>query len=123
MPNNTFENIVEQAIEGNVNRRDAEALCAAESIQLNDLYNRLALFVAQSFDVSAMSYQDADTAMNAINCMMVEDASRKGDGFEFAEPALSVYLAFDAGEYNHGDGEDPIEKYTRPQIKELIKNA
>jgi hypothetical protein len=38
--------------------------------------------------------------------------------------AREIYEAFDAGEYTHQNdrpNEDPVEKYTRPRIKDILE--
>ncbi len=39
---------------------------------------------------------------------------------EFPEPAYAIFLAFDTGEYPHGDNLDPIEHFTRPLLKQIL---
>jgi len=42
---------------------------------------------------------------------------------EMPEPAFSIYLAFDAGEYSHiGDATDafPWEKWTLPELERIL---
>ena len=119
----TLERIIAQAIQGNISREEATALCEASSIGLDDLYNRMSLTIARKFDTAEMSFEDADLAMNDVYRMMVEDACKFGDWFEFAEPAFSIYRAFDSGEFDRGDGVDPVDKYTRPEIRRLIGQA
>ena len=119
----SLDELIAGAVEGVVNRIDAEAFCEAAGIRLGDLYNRMAVTIAKRFHVGTMSYVDADGAMNRIWHMMVDDAARCGDRFEFPEPAFSIYEAFDAGEYDHGDGDDPVEKYTKPRIAEIVRDA
>jgi hypothetical protein len=36
------------------------------------------------------------------------------------EPAWSIFLAFDAGEYDRGDGTDPVECYTRRLVRQAL---
>jgi len=95
-----------------MDRADAESICAAENIELTDLYNRIALIVAERFDNGTLPYEDGDAIMNAIFSMMV-DGEKPMDAIE---PAWSIYLAFDEGEYYHGGSTDPVESFTRPQI-------
>ena len=83
----------------------------------------MALIIAKRFYANTMPYDAADSAMNAIYGMMIEDAAQYGDGFVLPEPAFSIYIAFDEGEYDHGNGEDPVEKYTKPRIAEIVKDA
>jgi len=114
-----LERIIQDAASGRMNRTDAESFCAAENIELPDLYNRIALIVAERFDNGTLSYQDADGVMNAIFGMMV-DGEKPMDSIE---PAWSIYLAFDEGEYYHGGSTDPVESFTRPQIRNILDDA
>ena len=44
--------------------------------------------------------------------------------YVFSEVALECYEAFDSGEYYHDGDErsiDPVEKYTKPKIENLLK--
>jgi hypothetical protein len=102
-----------------MNRADAESFCAAQGIELNDLYNRMALIVAERFNNDTLSYADGDGVMNAIFCMMIEGATP----MESIEPAWSIYLAFDEGEYYHGGSTDPVESFTRPQLRNILNDA
>jgi len=36
---------------------------------------------------------------------------------------VAIYEAFDAGECDRGDGQDPIEAYTKPQIRRILEVA
>ena len=116
------EQLIEQAIKGSICRKDVESLCVTRSVEIGELYNEIALLVAKRFHSGAMSYEDADAAMNAIFAMMVDDAAN-GKADAFIEPAFSIYIAFDEGEYEHHEGEDPVEKYTRPAIRDLLNDA
>jgi hypothetical protein len=117
-----LEQIIDQAVSGKINRGDADAFCSAAGIDICQLYNDIALAVAKRFDAGTMSYEDGDGVMNAILGQMADDAA-KGHPNPFVEPAWSVYLAFDDGEYVHRNCEDPVETYTRPAIRALVKNA
>ncbi|MFT3890791.1 MAG: hypothetical protein QM730_04085 [Anaerolineales bacterium] len=114
-----FELIISQAINNEIVRQDVEMLCESRDIAVGQLYNEIALVIAKRFDSKIMSYEDADTAMNAIFSMMVEDAGN-GEVNPFAEPAFSIYGAFDMGECVLHEGEDPVETYTRPAIRSFL---
>jgi len=36
---------------------------------------------------------------------------------------VAIYEAFDAGECDRGDGQDPIESYTKPEIRRILEVA
>jgi hypothetical protein len=114
-----LERIIQDATSGRMNRSEAEAFCAAESIELCDLYNRIALIVAERFHKGTLSFQEGDGVMNAIFGMLVN-----GDKpIDSVEPAWSIYLAFDEGEYYHGGNTDPVEAFTRPQIRQILEDV
>jgi hypothetical protein len=119
---NALELIIQQATTGRINRADAEAACAATGIEMTELYNRIALIIAQRFDAGTLSYEDSDGAMNAILSLMTDDAVN-GHPAPYVEPAWSIYLAFDEGEYFHGGSSDPVETFTRPQIRQILDDA
>lgn len=89
---------------------------------MTDLYNQVALIVAKRFHAGTLSYEDGDAAMNAVFGMMTEDAGN-GHPDPWVQPAWSIYLAFDEGEYDHGGSSDPVETFTRPQIRDVLANA
>jgi hypothetical protein len=90
-----------------------------ERIELPELYNRIALIVADRFDNGTLSYEDGDSIMNAVFGMMID-----GDKpMESVERAWSIYLAFDEGEYDHGGSADPVESFTKPQIHHILDDA
>jgi hypothetical protein len=119
---NTLETIIQQAMTGRINRTAAESVSAAIGIEVSDLYNQIALIVAKRFDAGTLSYEDGDCAMNAIFSMMMDDAAN-GHPAPFVEPAWSIYLAFDDGEYFHGGTTDPVETFTRPQIRHVLDDT
>lgn len=117
-----LEPIIHQACLGKISRTDAEAVCCANGIERSDLYNQIALIVARRFHAGTLSYEDGDAAMNAVFQLMTDDAVN-GHPDPFVQPAWSIYLAFDEGEYCHGGTTDPVETFTRPQIRQVLENT
>ena len=111
----TFEELIRQATSGRINHAEVESHCVAEGIEVSDLCNRIALTVAERFHAGTLSYEDGDAVMNALFTLIVDN--------ETVEPAWSVYLAFDEGEYDHGGSTDPVESFTRPQIRNILNDA
>jgi hypothetical protein len=114
-----FEPIIKQGMIGRINPADVESFCAAEGISPDDLYNRIALIVAERFDRGTLSYEDGDAVMNAIFILMMHGENP----MESVEPAWSIYLAFDAGEHPHGGSATPVESFTQPQIRNILNDA
>ena len=115
----TLERMIRDATSGRMNRADAESFCAAQGIELTDLYNRIALIVAERFNNDTLSYSEGDGVMNAIFGMMIDGKTP----MESIQPAWSIYLAFDEGEYYHAGSTDPVESFTRPQIRNILNDA
>ena len=115
--------IIHNVVQGTFERETIYTLCRSKNLPLNDFCNAIALTVAKRFDDSSMAYEDADSVMNTIFALMIHEATRQGDGFVLAEPAYSIYLAFDAGEYDHHDGQDPVERYTKPMVKKALSGT
>jgi len=91
--------------------------CLPPETDLYEFYNALALRIAKLFLEDSISFETADAAINHLNTIWLDDAIKT----DFPEPAYSVYLAFDAGEYSIDDN-DPVERYTRPELNRLLKD-
>jgi hypothetical protein len=115
----TLERIIRDATSGRMNRAEAESFCAVQGIELTGLYNRIALIVAERFNNGTLSYVDSDGIMNAIFGLMIDGKTP----MESSQPAWSIYLAFDEGEYDHGGSTDPVESFTKPQIRNILNGA
>ena len=79
--------------------------------------------VARRYVDNDLEFQSADAAMNWLFAYSYVTDDCPG---EMPLPAWQVYEAFDDGEYFHPDdepSEDPIEKYTTPQIKNIIESC
>lgn len=110
-----LEQLIQQATTGRINRADVESFCIAEGIEVSELCNHIALRVAERFHAGTLSYEDGDGVMNALFALIVENQT--------VEPAWSIYLAFDEGEYDHAGSTNPIESFTRPQIRKILDDA
>ena len=118
----TLQELIAAVRSDQVERDAFESVCSSESLNRGELYNRLALVIARDFEKGAMSFELADSAINSIWAMIVDDLSRHPK-FAFPELAYAIYEAFDAGEWNRGDGRDPVVVYTRPAIGRILEAA
>lgn len=80
------------------------------------VYDEVAVHLARGFNSSELTFDFCDAVMNGIH----EVISNADD--ERPELFWKVYLAFDAGEYYHGNHrqEDPVEAYTRPLVAQIL---
>ena len=113
-----MEQIIRQAVSGKIDRVNVDAFCAAAGIDVFQLCNDIALEVAKRFDSGTMSHEDGDNVMNTIVGLMTDDDAA---GHPLAEPAWSIYEAFDDGRNVRRYGADPVGSYTRPTIRGLLK--
>lgn len=68
----------------------------------------------------------ADGVANTLWTVILEAARPHAPAGEehFPEPAVSIFEAFDAGEYvRQGDDRDPVETFTVPRLRELLGDA
>jgi hypothetical protein len=112
----TLDDAVALCSERNLNVSDVAVLCDNIHGSKADVLNVLALDVAKRYSVGNLGFDIADHLMNNIFAYGIKVE-------ELPEPMLSIYLAFDAGEYvADGDcqGTTPKMKYTRPKIEEVL---
>jgi hypothetical protein len=86
-----------------------------------DVLDDLSYFIASEYSANRMTFEQADTAMNALWSVCV---SREfWAEHDIPELTTMVYLAFDAGEYRRQTDPpdtDPEVKYTKPLIAEFL---
>lgn len=99
------------------------AFCEAKHIAPEAFCNEFSLQVAKGFHSGQLSYELCDNAMNYLFGFFTTPPML-GPDKSLPEPAMEIYLAFDAGEYyrrTDPPGTDPVEKYTRPQVAEILR--
>lgn len=95
---------------------DVQRWSASLGILRSELYDRIATYLAQGFNRSDLSFEFCDAIVNDLHGVITFADEDRPDLF------WKVYLAFDEGEYYHGNDreQDPIEVYTRPQIAQIV---
>jgi hypothetical protein len=87
-----------------------------------EIYDEIALALAEGFNVDRWSYDFCDRVVNDLYGMRISAGN-----IDFPDRFWEVFKAFDEGEYHHsGDNRavvDPVEKYTRPLIGEFLRKA
>ena len=117
-----IDEICTKSIAGEVNLDDFVRCASVMGVDTPGVFNAVLLQIASRFNDNVMSFEDADCAMNNIWPIML-DYVMKHDSV-LIEPCYSIFLAFDEGEYIHGPhGTDPVERFTKPAIADILKNA
>jgi len=116
----TLDALIEELRNGVIERSKFGSFCAEENFTPDEMYNRIAVRIAEGFVAGDIDFAYGDAVMNNVWWLMVADAAKLGDGFTLAEPAFAIYEAFDAGEWDHGEMGDQVEKFTRPQLKKIL---
>ena len=91
---------------------------------IDSLYNHIATSLTKNYLQGNLDFNFCDRVMNQLNTFAV-DALIEETIETFPEPADSIYLAFDEGEFHHSNedrdlGVDPAEKYTKPMLVKII---
>ncbi|HEV7298999.1 MAG TPA: hypothetical protein VGN72_06495 [Tepidisphaeraceae bacterium] len=110
------------AAEGRLDLDAFRAFARERFASFEDACNAVAIEIARQFQRSQLTFRDADGAINAIEGQMIVSAANETNA-SLPEPAWSIYLAFDAGEWDHGEAGDPVERYTIPLLKEALGEA
>ena len=116
-----IEELFNKAVAEDISIADFESFSNTQNIGVEEAFNILSLLVARKFASGELSFEDGDYAMNGVWPIMLDHIMKTG--LPVVEPCYEIYLAFDVGEYNHGDGADPVVKYTKPAIENVLKNA
>ena len=102
------------AREEHVGASDIDELCTFSGLDRPLIYDSIAAYIANEFASDRLSFEDADAVAN----FLWAESSFGLSGF-----AKDVFLAFDDGEQlatSEPTGTDPVAKYTRPQIADLL---
>jgi hypothetical protein len=118
----SMDSIIQDGVGGRLDHDAFYAFCRSENISFDDVCNSIALTIARRFNEAAMTYEDADGVANALSGLMIAHVTREADAC-LPEPAWTIFLAFDAGEYDRADGTDPVECYARPLIRQALGEA
>ena len=102
--------------------RDVDRWAARGELKQTALMNEFGLHLAREFEAERLSFAFCDSAVNWVWGVLV---TRAGTQPEVPWPNTfhEVYEAFDAGVFRHtGDPAevDPVQKYTRPAIREVL---
>jgi hypothetical protein len=88
-----------------------------------DVLDGLSYFIASEYSANRMTFEQADTAMNALWSVCVSQEFWGEHDRTIPDLTTMVYLAFDAGEYHRPTDPpdtDPEVKYTKPLIAEFL---
>ena len=107
---------------GVLDRRRIRDYSESENVSVDNVYNEISIQVAEAFLAGVMDYAEGDGIMNAVYALMIDDLAANVGNCSFSEPAYSIFEAFDQGEFDHVDGCDPVEKFTRPMLAEILQN-
>ena len=98
---------------------DFEHLSSKIKIDMDTVFNEVAVLIAHQFLKNELDFENADYAINTVWLAMC-DYMAKDQKNLLSEPAYSIYCAFDDGEFTHSDGLEPIEAYTKPELIKIL---
>jgi hypothetical protein len=96
---------------------DIEKWSAGMNVPSADLYDSIAMYLAQGFHRNELPFSLCDAIVSDIYGIITASNEKRPELF------WSIFLAFDEGEYYHRSNwdEDPVEAYTRPLIGQIIE--
>ena len=113
----TLQHLADRSDASELTESDVEAYATANDLTTGQVYDALALHLATGYAENTLTYEFCDSAMNFAMGLA---------SYDVPDLAWSVYSAFDEGEYFHDNDSrdiDPAEKYTRPWIQKILKDA
>jgi hypothetical protein len=95
---------------------DVQRWSALHGWSRSQVFEEIAKCLAVGFHTSELSFAFCDAVVNDLFGPYTDTAKPKSELF------WDVYLAFDEGEFYHGNNrdEDPVETYTRPMIARIV---
>ncbi len=119
----TIYDLVNLASKQELNRADFNQYLIDNKMTFELLCNQIASNLAKNYLLGKLDFNFCDQVMNQLNTFMI-DALFEDIIETLPEPADSIYLAFDQGEYHHSNDDrdrniDPAEKYTKPRLLEI----
>ena len=119
----TLNELLAAAILKDTLQQPVEDFCRQHGVTTMQALNELARHVAQQLVAGDLMFTDGAGVMKSIFTHMTRaDVLAQAEG-QLPEPAASICLAFDAGEFQHaGDGQqdDPVAKHTIPLLQEVM---
>jgi len=115
--------LVAAAKEGVIRYELLRELARNAEVSPGALLDSLAALVATDYSNGTMTFDEADTIMNAAFGVSVTEEFWAENDRTIPPSMYEVYEAFDAGEYYHHDDPpevDPELKYTKPLIAKFL---
>jgi prepilin-type processing-associated H-X9-DG protein len=100
--------------------------CTANNLNFVAFCNEILIHLSKVYLSGKVNYSFADGVANNIHDFMVSDHYLDSNNNTLSDPAYSIYLAFDAGEYYRKEDDKNIEphvKYTNPQLEAILLNV
>ena len=119
-----LEQLIELAVESRLDLQTLEVKAVAFARSTASLLDLLSLEIAHRYATSAISFENADRAMNRIFALVCTEEFLMRNGQKFPEITNAIFQAFDEGEYYHSQDtptDDPEEKYTKPMISQVLQ--
>jgi hypothetical protein len=90
---------------------------ATTEIPRNELYDRIAIYLARDFYHSKLDFGFCDQIVNDLRAVITIADEHRPELF------WEVFLGFDAGEFypSNDRTRDPVEAYTRPPIAKVVE--
>ena len=98
--------------------------CNGNDLSYVEFSNNVLVHLAKIYLSGSVDYSYADGVANNIHDFMMTDQYLDSNNNTLSDPAYSIYLAFDAGEYYRKEDDKSIEphiKYTNPELEAILR--
>ena len=112
--------IVRAAVDGNYIGGLIDDYRRESGESFSEVSDRLMVALAEEFLDGRLTYGDADRAANTWWALMCDRLRLQQE--LTPDLAYSIFGAFDEGEYDHGDGLDPVSNYTIPLLRSALNH-
>ncbi len=124
MPYN-FEDMINIVNKSKIESKEIIDYCQQKNISLIDFIDQFSIQLAHKYLQGELDYTFCDHAMNNVFGFMTTKEFNQSNIIDDDGPAFRIFLAFDRGEYYHSEDDrsiDPVEKYTKPSLLEILNN-
>ena len=115
-----LQSLIRKIDDGDCALADFEKVASHTGDTVQQIFSKTALYFAKAFMNHEIDFDTADSALEWIFDAMLRRTYSTSESIADTI-AFPIYIAFDAGEYDHGDGKDPVETYTIPQLQKILK--
>ena len=119
-----FGELLDKSSEMELEPEEIVKYCDDNKLSYVDFCNMILVHLAKNYLKGKCNYSYSDGVANNIHDFMMSGHYLNANNNSLADPAYSIYLAFDAGEYYRKEDDRSVEphvKYTKAEIEQILR--